>query len=70
MTELLNTLKGKRASQSDVRHPEKQKKPDTPVIEKPSWIRVKAPVGKTYLETKGIVSEAKLNTVSRLSQYW
>ncbi len=34
------------------RHPEKQKNPDRPSGRKPDWIRVKAPQGKTYQETK------------------
>ena len=47
-----------------VRHPEKAHKPDNPVQRrKPSWIRVKAPVSKTYHETREIVREHKLSTV-------
>ncbi len=45
------------------RHPEKQKNPDRPMGRKPDWIRVKAPQGKTYHETRDIVHKAKLNTV-------
>ena len=30
------------------RHPEKAHRPDTPVLRKPDWIRVKAPVSKGY----------------------
>jgi lipoic acid synthetase len=47
-----------------VRHPEKAHKPDNPVQRrKPSWIRVKAPVSRTYHETREIVREHKLSTV-------
>lgn len=45
------------------RHPEKRNRPDTPVLRKPSWIRVKAPMGKGYAETREIVKSKKLVTV-------
>ena len=44
-------------------HPEKQRRPDAPQPKKPDWIRVKAPVGKGYLETREIMRENKLVTV-------
>ena len=45
------------------RHPEKRERPDTPVLRKPDWIRVKAPGGGVYGETREIVREHKLTTV-------
>jgi lipoic acid synthetase len=45
------------------RHPEKQKNPDRPMGKKPDWIRVKAPQGTVYAETKDIVKQHKLTTV-------
>lgn len=33
------------------------------ITQKPSWIRVKAPTSKEYLNTRDIIREAKLNTV-------
>ena len=45
------------------RHPEKQKNPDRPAGRKPDWIRVPAPQGKIYAETKDIVRKQKLTTV-------
>jgi lipoic acid synthetase len=45
------------------RHPEKAHRPDTPVLRKPDWIRVKAPGSPVYLETKAIVRDRKLITV-------
>ncbi|MEL7486040.1 MAG: lipoyl synthase [Pseudomonadota bacterium] len=45
------------------RHPEKQKRPDTPVQRKPDWIRVKAPTSKTFAETRAIVRAKNLHTV-------
>lgn len=45
------------------RHPEKQKNPDRPMGRKPDWIRVKAPNGPVYNETKRVVHGLKLNTV-------
>jgi lipoyl synthase len=45
------------------RHPEKANRPDTPVLRKPDWIRVKAPTSPGYAETSRIVREHKLHTV-------
>lgn len=45
------------------RHPEKQKNPDRPAGRKPDWLRVKAPQGKVYQETKDLVRRSKLTTV-------
>ncbi len=45
------------------RHPEKQKNPDRPMGKKPDWIRVKAPQGAVYEDTKDIVKKFKLTTV-------
>ncbi len=45
------------------RHPEKAHKPDTPVLRKPEWIRVKAPGSPVYAETQKIVRDNKLVTV-------
>ncbi len=45
------------------RHPEKAGKPDTPVLRKPDWIRVKAPGSPEYAATRQIVREHGLKTV-------
>jgi lipoyl synthase len=45
------------------RHPEKAHRPDAPVLPKPAWIRVKAPVSRGYLETQAIVRANGLHTV-------
>ena len=45
------------------RHPEKQKNPNRPAGRKPDWLRVKAPQGKVYAETKDTVRKHKLTTV-------
>jgi len=45
------------------RHPEKAHRPDTPVLRKPDWIRVKAPVSQGYATTHAIVRENGLHTV-------
>jgi lipoic acid synthetase len=45
------------------RHPEKQGRPDSPVLRKPEWIRVKAPVSAGFTETRAIVRAKKLHTV-------
>lgn len=46
-----------------IRHPEKARKPDTEIKRKPAWIRVKAPTGPEYHETRKIVRENNLHTV-------
>lgn len=62
MAKLIDTVSnGKRSS--DFRHPEKRNNPDTPVLRKPDWIRVKAPVSKGYAETRSIVKDRNLVTV-------
>lgn len=45
------------------RHPEKANRPDTEVLRKPSWIRVKAPGSKGYAETRKIVKDNSIVTV-------
>jgi lipoic acid synthetase len=45
------------------RHPEKAHRPDQPVLPKPDWIRVRAPVSAGYLETQRIVRANSLHTV-------
>ncbi|MGZ5939472.1 MAG: lipoyl synthase [Rhizomicrobium sp.] len=45
------------------RHPEKAHRPDTQVLRKPEWIRVKAPGSKEYAATRAIVREHNLHTV-------
>ncbi len=46
-----------------LRHPEKAARPDSAMIRKPDWIRVKAPVSRQYAETRAIVREHHLHTV-------
>ena len=46
-----------------IRHPEKVNRPDNPIQRKPSWIRVKAPVSKTYNETRELMRGLNLTTV-------
>jgi len=58
MVTILDTLAEKR-----LRHPEKAHRPDTPMLKKPDWIRVKAPTSKIYAETRDIVRTNRLVTV-------
>lgn len=54
------------SSQNDAqkpRHPEKQKNPDSPILRKPSWIRVKAPTSSGFSQTRKIVKDKGLVTV-------
>ena len=48
---------------ASLRHPEKQARPDSPVLKKPDWLRVRAPGSAGYNETRGLVREHKLTTV-------
>ncbi|MGE3149522.1 MAG: lipoyl synthase [Pseudorhodoplanes sp.] len=45
------------------RHPEKAHRPDTPVLRKPDWIRVRAPVSRGFAATQEIVRGNRLHTV-------
>src|SRR5438132_5910454 len=46
------------------RHPEKANKPDTPVLRKPDWIRVRVPAASAqYGETRRVLREHGLVTV-------
>src|SRR5262249_24164576 len=45
------------------RPPENASRPDSPVLRKPDWIRVKAPMSAGYAETRRIVREHGLHTV-------
>src|SRR5712671_2613727 len=57
MTVVLDHIAGK------PRHPEKAHRPDSAVLRKPDWIRVKAPVSKGYAATHAIMRENGLHTV-------
>jgi lipoyl synthase len=58
MAVVIDTLTG-----THPRHPEKAHRPDTPILKKPDWIRVKAPVSRGYADTHRIVHEHGLHTV-------
>ena len=45
------------------RHPEKQNRPETPLLRKPEWLRVRAPGSAGYNETRDIVRAHGLTTV-------
>ena len=47
----------------NIRHPEKINKPDNFSPPKPSWLKVKAPIGKIFDETKGLLDDLKIVTV-------
>jgi lipoic acid synthetase len=60
MVVVLDTVAG---SAVRPRHPEKAHRPDSPILRKPDWIRVKAPGSAVYRETTAIVREHGLVTV-------
>ena len=45
------------------RHPEKARLPDTPVLPKPAWIRVKAPGARAFDATRAVLRSHRLTTV-------
>ena len=45
------------------RHPEKRNRPETEVLRKPDWLRVKAPGSAVYNQTRQIVKDNSLVTV-------
>ncbi|MBN9264243.1 MAG: lipoyl synthase, partial [Hyphomicrobium sp.] len=61
MVTVFDMTGGKRTGAA--RHPEKAARPDTPVLRKPDWIRVKAPGSPVYTETRDIVRQHGLHTV-------
>ena len=65
MVTLINRVAGQPADPSarELRHPEKQNRPDSPILKKPDWLRVRAPGSAGYNETRQIVRDAKLVTV-------
>lgn len=63
MAKLIDNVSSSAQGKAQFRHPEKRNRPDTPVLRKPEWIRVKAPVSKGYAETREIVKSKSLFTV-------
>ena len=45
------------------RHPEKKNKPNSRVLKKPSWLKVKAPNSQGFFDTKRIIGESRVFTV-------
>ena len=60
MAVVLDTVRG---DADRPRHPEKAHRPDQPLLRKPDWIRVRAPVSPGYVETQRIVRANGLHTV-------
>lgn len=58
MATVIDTIGGSRP-----RHPEKQARPDTPILRKPDWLRVRAPGSAGYNATRDIVKANGLVTV-------
>jgi lipoyl synthase len=52
-----------RNSTALARHPEKANRPDSPILRKPQWLRVKAPGSPEYQATQRLMRELQLNTV-------
>jgi len=56
---MLNNLNEKK----NIRHPEKINKPDNISPSKPNWLKVRAPIGKIFDETKGLSDDLGIVTV-------
>ena len=52
-----------RNAERALRHPEKQARPDAPVLRKPEWLRVRAPGSGQYQATRDLVRREGLHTV-------
>jgi lipoic acid synthetase len=63
MVTLLDTVGSGTPGAARPRHPEKAHRPDTPILRKPEWIRVRAPGSPVWRETHDIVRENGLVTV-------
>ena len=62
MVTVVDTV-SKSSADARPRHPEKAGRPDTPVLRKPDWLRVRMPGSTVYNETRAIVKEHGLVTV-------
>ena len=63
MAVVLDLLRADPRKAEQLRHPEKQKRIENPLLKKPYWIRVKAPGSPKWAETNRIVKENGLVTV-------
>jgi lipoic acid synthetase len=63
IAEVLMVLLVDNLSAARPRHPEKARLPDTPVLPKPSWIRVKAPGAHAFDATRATLRAHRLHTV-------
>ena len=51
-----------------IRHPEKINKPDNISPKKPFWLKVKAPQGKIFDQTKDFLDDLNLKSISDLPE--
>src|SRR5438270_3988622 len=51
------------AAPNTLRHPEKARRPDSPMLRKPDWLRVRAPGSPEYQATRRLMRDLALNTV-------
>jgi lipoic acid synthetase len=61
MVTILDNVAGGNAARP--RHPEKAHRPDTPILRKPDWLRVRAPGSAGFRRTRDIVRSHRLVTV-------
>lgn len=63
MVTVINTVAASQSADQRPRHPEKAARPESALLRKPEWIRVKAPGSPVYQETRALMRENKLTTV-------
>jgi lipoic acid synthetase len=63
MAVVIDKLGGDKLGGARPRHPEKQNRPETPLLRKPDWLRVRAPGSPGYAATREIVKTHRLVTV-------
>ena len=60
---IVTLLDGSDGVKARPRHPEKARLPDTPVLPKPAWIRVRAPGAQAFDATREVLRAHRLATV-------
>jgi lipoyl synthase len=60
---IVNLLDWPEPARARPRHPEKARRPDTPVLPKPAWIKVRAPGAYAFDQTREVLREHRLATV-------
>ncbi len=63
MVTIIDTRGAGKPTSATIRHPEKRNNPETEILRKPNWLRVKAPTSAEYAHTLATVKQHGLVTV-------